>query len=99
LAIITWQRTVAFDSVHVGLRTRACMRARVCASVCAVADPGFWTREGKFPKFRPKPPILCNVTVGLHLHEMTEINMKILICESRTPTLGTLSVISLEVDL
>jgi len=32
---------------------------------------------------------------------MTEITMKIKIkfCESRTPTLGTLSMISLEVDL
>ena len=32
------------------------------------------------------------------LHTMIEINMKIEICESRTPTLGTLSMISLEVD-
>ena len=29
---------------------------------------------------------------------MIEINMEIKICESRTPTLGTLSMISLEVD-
>jgi len=29
---------------------------------------------------------------------MIEINMKIEICESRTPTLGTLSMSSLEVD-
>jgi len=29
---------------------------------------------------------------------MIESNMKIEICESRTPTLGTLSMISLEVD-
>jgi len=42
-----------------------------------------------------------NVTVGLQpytLHEMIEINMKIEIYESRTPTLGTLSMISLKVD-
>src|SRR6218665_420551 len=32
------------------------------------------------------------------LHEMIEINMKIEICESRTPILGTLLMISLEVD-
>ena len=32
------------------------------------------------------------------LHEMIEINMKIEICERRTLTLGTLSMISLEVD-
>src|SRR6218665_1829380 len=54
----------------------------------------------KFKKFRPKPPILCNVTVGLQpytLHEMIEINMKIETGE-RTPTLGTLSMISLKVD-
>jgi len=30
----------------------------------AVADPGFWIRGVKFKKFRPKPPIPCNVTVG-----------------------------------
>jgi len=29
---------------------------------------------------------------------MIEINMKIEICDSRTPTLGTLSMISLEID-
>jgi len=40
-----------------------------------VADQGFWIRGVKFQKFIPKPPILCNVTVGLH--EMIEINMKI----------------------
>jgi len=32
------------------------------------------------------------------LNEMIEINMKIEICESRTPTLGPLSMSSLEVD-
>jgi len=67
-----------------------------------VADPGFWIRGVKFQKFRPKPPILCHVTVALHfrpLHEMIEINMKIEICESRAPTLGTLSIISLEVHV
>jgi len=31
----------------------------------AVADPGFWIRGVNFNKFRPKPPIFCNVTVGL----------------------------------
>ena len=30
---------------------------------------------------------------------MIEINMKIEICESKTPTLGTLSMIALEVDI
>src|SRR6218665_625356 len=53
----------------------------------SVADPEFWIRGVKFKKFRPKPPILCNVTVGLHCtHEMIEINMNIEICESRIPT-------------
>jgi len=32
----------------------------------AVTDPGFSIRGVEFKKFRPKPPILCNVTVGLH---------------------------------
>ena len=32
----------------------------------AVADPVFWIRGVKFQKFRPKLPILCNVTVSLH---------------------------------
>jgi len=65
-------------------------------------DPGFWIRGVKFHKVRPKPPILCSVTVGLQpytLHEMIKISMKIEICESwTTHTLGTLSMISLEVD-
>jgi len=32
----------------------------------AVANPGFWIRGATFKKFRPQPPILCNVAVGLH---------------------------------
>src|SRR6218665_2000730 len=54
----------------------------------------------KFHKFRPKSPILCNVNWAytLGLHEMIEINLKIEICKSRTQTLETLSMISLEVD-
>ena len=35
-----------------------------------VADPEFWIRGVNIQKFRPKPPILCNVSVGLQLHEM-----------------------------
>jgi|SRR6218665_3033621 len=31
-----------------------------------VADPGFWIRGVTFKKFGPKPPILCDITVGLH---------------------------------
>jgi len=31
-----------------------------------VADPGFWIRGVTFKKFRPKSPIFCNITVGLH---------------------------------
>src|SRR6218665_388211 len=58
----------------------------------------FGSEGVKFQKFRPKPPILCNVTVGLHFNEMIEINMKIESCESRTTTLETFSMISLEVD-
>ena len=58
----------------------------------AVADPGFWIRGVKFQKFRPKPLILCHITASLHF-------MKLEICESRTPTLVALSMISLEIDL
>src|SRR6218665_1394133 len=53
----------------------------------------------KFQKFRPKPPMLFNFTVGAYtLHEIIKLNMKFKICESKTPTLGTLSMILLEVD-
>src|SRR6218665_2672465 len=47
------------------------MKCRGTKSLDTVADSGFWIRGVKFKKFRPKPPILSNVTVGLYytLHE------------------------------
>jgi len=50
-------------------KMRICVRAKSLPywiEFLAVADPRFWIRGVKFQKVRPKPPILCNVTVSLH---------------------------------
>ena len=42
------------------------LKWRFIDTVNSVADPGFWIRGVKFKKFRPKSPIFCNITGGLH---------------------------------
>jgi len=59
-----------------------CIQSSLTLRAIVVADPGFWHRGVKFDKFRPKPQMLCNVTIGgrynrrlYTLHEMIEINV------------------------